>query len=438
MGSTLAFGIICVGRGSTSVAAHGPIGWLKMGLALDTAERVARESYGRLVALLAARSRDIAGAEDALGDALVSALRTWPERGVPSNPDAWLLTAARNLQKNALRHRSVTEAATSDLLLLQFPSGAEELDFPDERLKLMFVCAHPAIEATIRTPLMLQTILGLDAARIGSAFLVSPSTMGQRLVRAKAKIKETKLRFEIPSPVEMPERLAEVLDAIYATYGVGWDGLHGTDAAIRDLSQEAVYLCRLLVSLLPNEPEAQGLLALMLYCEARHNARLDDKGRFVPLDQQDARLWSRDLIIEAENLLTTASRFGQFGRFQCEAAIQSVHVQRPITGRTNYDALVTLYRLLVDHYPSTGAMLGLAAVLVEAGRAEEAMTMLDALPSNSIKTYQTYWVTRAKTLDALDQKEAAEASLQTAIGLTEAEPVRRFLRTFLNRRMHGM
>lgn len=399
-------------------------------LARHTAEAVARQSYGRLLAMLAARSRDIAAAEDALADALVAALRTWPERGVPANPDAWLLTAARNSLKNAARHRGIAASKAADFAMLQDVVPDEASGFPDERLKLLFICAHPALEPSMRTPLMLQTILGLDAARIGSAFLVAPSAMGQRLVRAKARIKEAQLRFEVPTPADMPDRLSDVLSAIYAAYGVGWDGLSGATSVDRGLTEEAIYLSRLVVSLLPGEPEALGLLALMLYCEARRSARRDALGRFVPLDQQDARLWSRDLIIEAENLLTAASRFRQFGRFQCEAAIQSVHVQRPITGRTNYDALVTLYEMLARHVPGGGAVVGLAAVLVEAGRALEARTVLDSLDPSTVSAYQPYWVTLAKALRVLGEPEAADRALQTAIGLTEEAAVRAYLASF--------
>lgn len=401
--------------------------------AREAAERVARESYGRLIALLAARSRDIAGAEDALSEALISALRTWPERGTPANPDAWLLTAARNVMKNERRRLGVAQSAMSDLLISR-SSGEEDVVFPDERLKLLFVCAHPAIDATIRTPLMLQTVLGLDAARIADVFLVAPATMGQRLVRAKAKIKDARPRFELPTAEDMPARLSEVLDAVYAAYGVGWDGVLGVEADARGLTAEAIYLGRLVVSLLPHEPEARGLLALMLYCEARRDARRDADGHFVPLERQDARLWSRDLIIEAEGLLSSASRFGRFGRFQCEAAIQSVHVQRPIAGHTNYTALATLYRMLSNHYPSTGARLGLAAVLVETGRADEAMEILDELSASGVDAHQPYWVTRARTLNAMGQREAAEASLRIAIGLTEAQSVRAFLGALLGER----
>lgn len=404
-----------------------------MDLARRTAEQVARESYGRLVAMLAARTRDIASAEDAFAEAMVAALCTWPDRGIPANPDAWLLTAARNAMKNMHRHRGIAAAAEPELLaFFEAAVDDEAPPFPDERLKLLFVCAHPAIDPAIRTPLMLQTILGLDAARIANALLVAPATVGQRLVRAKAKIKEAGLRFEVPSADDMPYRLSEVLDAIYVAFGAGWEEIGGAETKVRGLVEEAIYLCRLLVSLLPREPEAQGLLALMLYCEARRGARRDAAGHFMPLDRQDASLWSRDMIIEAEILLTSASRFGQFGRYQCEAAIQSVHVQRPITGRTNQAALITLYRLLGEHAQSIGVSVGLAAVLLEAGRATEAEAVLDGLAAKDIKAYQPYWVTRAKVLAALGQRDDARSSLETAIGLTEDASIRAFLRGLID------
>jgi RNA polymerase sigma-70 factor (ECF subfamily) len=256
-----------------------------MDLARITAERVARESYGRLIAILSARTRDIAGAEDALGDALLSALKTWPERGVPANPDAWLLTAARNAAKNVTRRAGLHKSVENDLALLEERNAADPSPFPDERLKLMFVCAHPAIDPALRAPLMLQVVLGLDAVRIARAFLISPATMGQRLVRAKTKIRDAGLTFDIPEAKVLPDRLEEVLDAVYAAYGVGWDGLQHAPAEGRDLTEEAIYLGRLLVALMPDEPEPRGLLALMLYCEARRDARLTADGAFVPLNR---------------------------------------------------------------------------------------------------------------------------------------------------------
>ncbi len=395
--------------------------------ARHAAERVARASYGRLLSILAARSRDIAASEDALSEAFVAALRSWPVSGVPDNPEAWLVTAARNGLKNMSRHRGVIEASEVELALFADDTGPAAPEVPDDRLKLLFVCAHPAIDETVRTPLMLQTVLGLDAAQIGAAFLVAPATMGQRLVRAKAKIKHAGLRFELPTAETMPERLEDVLNAIYAAYGTSWDAVAGADTGSRDLAEEALFLSRLLVALLPSEPEARGLLALMLYCESRRAARRSADGEFVPLDRQDASLWSREMIIEAERELTTASQSGVFGRFQCEAAIQSVHIQRPVTGRTNHDALATLYRLLATRCPSVGVLVGQAAAMVEAGAHAEALAVLRRLVATEVSGYQPYWVTLATALSAAGDQPSAEHALRTAMGLTEDAAIRAYL-----------
>lgn len=389
-----------------------------------TAQAAARASYGRLVAILASRSRDIAGAEDALSDAFVAALRTWPEGGIPADPEAWLLTAARHRLSNAYRHLQVRDRA-ADAIALVLDDVGDQSDFPDERLKLLFVCAHPAIDEAVRTPLMLQAVLGLDAARIAAAFLVPAATMGQRLVRAKAKIRDAGLRFEVPDADHWHGRLEDVLAAIYAAFGTGWDRAAGD--AHEDLTGEAIFLGRLVASLLPAEPEAHGLLSLMLHCEARRAARFDSEGRFVPLDRQDARLWSRDLIIEAEHHLTTAAKAGRFGRFQCEAAIQSVHAQRGITGRTNTDALRLLYEVLARNAPSLGASVGHASVTLQAGDAAAALAILDALDASRVAAYQPYWVTRSRVLAALARAEDAQRALATALDLTTDDAIRRFL-----------
>ncbi|MBN8893110.1 MAG: hypothetical protein J0H91_22745 [Rhodospirillales bacterium] len=296
------------------------------------AEAAARASYGRLVAWLAARTRDVAAAEDALADAFAAALRTWPARGVPDRPEAWLLTTARRNLGHAARHRLVRAAAAPTLHLLA--TAAQDRDeagaFPDERLKLLFVCAHPAIDPAMHTPLMLQSVLGLDAARIAAAFVVAPAAMGQRLVRAKAKIRDAGIRFAVPGPADLPARLAPVLDAVYAAFGTAWDAPPrgeepGGPAA--NLGEEAIWLARLIASLLPEEPEALGLLALLLHCQARQPARRDAAG-FVPLSAQDPALWSAPLIAEAEAALLRACALGRIGRFQLEAAIQSAHAGR--------------------------------------------------------------------------------------------------------------
>lgn len=388
---------------------------------------MARAAYGRLLAYLSARSRDVAVAEDALAEAFAAALRVWPENGVPERPEAWLFTAARRQLIQTGRHRAVRAAAEPALTLLaEERQDREPAGLPDERLQLMFVCAHPLIDPAARAPLMLQTVLGLDAARIASAFLVAPAAMGQRLVRAKARIRESGIAFSVPDRDELPERLESVLDAVYAAYGSGWEDAAGTDARRRGLTGEAIWLARLLASLLPQEPEARGLLALLLYCEARAPARRDAGGAFVPLSAQDARLWSRELIVEAERGLAGAAAQRRPGRFQLEAAIQSVHIQGPITGSTNWEAVALLYDGLVALAPTTGALVGRAAALGEARGAAIGLAALDAIEASAVRAYQPYWAARAHLLARLEDP-AAGAAYATAIGLTEDPAVRAFL-----------
>jgi RNA polymerase sigma-70 factor (ECF subfamily) len=344
---------------------------------------------------------------------------------VPANPEAWLLTAARNRLKNAARAGHVRRAAEPELELRAEPDDLAH-DLPDPRLRLLFVCAHPAIDPAARTPLMLQTVLGLDAARIAQAFLTEPAAMSQRLVRAKARIRDAGLRFEVPEPHDLEDRLAAVLDAVYAAFGRGWDDWDRPDAP-DSLTGEAIWLARLLVSLMPQEPEPKGLLALMLYTTARRAARRDGEGAFVPLDLQDARLWDRTMIIEAEGLLAEAAQAARFGRFQCEAAIQSVHVQRAITGRLNLDALRTLYGLLVRHTDSIGARIGRAVVTAEAGDPDAAIAELDALEPDRVARHQPFWVARARAAALAGRMDEAVRHLGTAMALTDDPAVRGYL-----------
>ena len=394
----------------------------------QAAELAARASYGRLLAYLAARWRDVARAEDALGDALLAALETWPRTGVPDNPVAWLLTAARRRLVDGARHAGVAAAAEADLkVMLDERADASPAAFPDERLALLFVCAHPAIDEAARTPLMLQTVLGLDAARIASAFLVAPATMSQRLVRVKAKIREAGIRFEIPAPGELTARLDAVLETIYAAYGSGWEDVAGADPRRHGLAEEAIWLGRLVARLRPDEPEAQGLLALMLHCEARRAARRDAAGAYVPLGFQDLRRWSRPMIEEAEEVLAGAARLKAAGRFQLEAAIQSVHAQRVRTGETDWEAVTLLYEGLLRHAPTMGARVAHAAALGEARDAEAGLGALDAIPPDEVATYQPYWALRGHVLTALGRAAEAGEAYDRAIGLSEDPAVRAFL-----------
>ena len=397
-------------------------------------EQAARDSYSRLLAFLATRSRDVSAAEDALSDAFHAALEAWPRDGVPANPEAWLLTAARRRLIDVAEHNRVRAAAAPTLLAMADEAGeiAQEAarmhaTFPDERLKLLFICAHPAIDETVRTPLMLQTVLGLDAARIASAFLVQPAAMGQRLSRAKTKIRDARIAFEIPGADELPPRLEAVLEAIYAAYGSGWDDVSGSDPRRKGLSTEAIGLGRLLLQLLPGEAEAEGLLALMLHCEARRDARRTADGAYVPLSEQNVALWSPAYMAEAETLLHAASQRGRIGRFQLEAAIQSVHAQRAATGRTDWESIALFYEGLVRHAPTLGALVGRAAAVAEARGAEAGWSLLSAIPAEDVKSYQSYWALAAHLLKRLNRIDESRAAYTRAIGLCEDEAARKFL-----------
>ena len=394
-------------------------------------EQAARESYGRLLAFLAARTRDVAVAEDALAEAFHAALEHWPCDGVPAQPEAWLLTAARRRLIDASRRAQVRRDALPALLAAA--DAAEEqampdLAFPDERLKLLFVCAHPAITRDVHTPLMLQTVLGLDAARIASAFLVKPATMGQRLSRAKAKIRDAGIAFELPLAGDLPARLGAVLEAIYAAYGSGWDDVAGADPRRRGLAGEAVALGRTLLQLLPAEPEVRGLLALMLYCESRRDARRDEGGAYVPLSRQDTARWSRPLIAEADRLLQAAQRAGRLGRFQLEAAIQAVHARRAVSGVTDWEALALLYEGLARAAPGIGALVGRAAAVAEARDAEHGWALLQAIPAEAVRDYQPWWALAAHLLARMQSHDEADAARERAIGLCEDPAMRTFLR----------
>ncbi len=391
-----------------------------------TVERVARESYGRLVAYLSSQTRDVASAEDALSDALVAALKTWPRDGVPQNPEGWLLTSARHSFIDLVRHQRVAEASESTLLLLR-EEPMEGTLFQDERLKLLFVCAHPAIDPAMHTPLMLQTVLGLDAARIAHAFLVSPTTMGQRLVRAKTKIRGGGIQFEVPEERELPQRLDAVLEAIYAAFGIGWDDIAGVDQRGRDLAEESIWLARVLLQLMPTEAEVRGLLALMLHCEARRPARRGPDGRYIPLTEQDSQQWSLPLIEEAERHLAEASSRGRTGRFQLEAAIQSVHAERARSGRTEWDAIMLFYKQLIRISPTLGTRTGYAAAVAEAKGPEAGLAVLDGIDLDAVSTYQPYWAVRAHVLQRLGKISEAGDAFDRAIGLAEDQAVRQFL-----------
>jgi RNA polymerase sigma-70 factor (ECF subfamily) len=400
-----------------------------------TAEAVARASYGKLLAYVAARTGDVAGAEDALSDAFATALSDWPIRGVPDNPQAWLLTVARRRLIDAARRDRTNRAAGAHLRLLadEIEAGAmQEGAVPDERLALMFVCAHRAIDPAIRAPLMLQTVLGLDAGTIASAFLTAPATMGQRLVRAKARIRLAGIAFRLPEQGDLQERMQAVLAAIYAAFGTGWADQEGSELRLRDLTQEAIWLGRLVVSLLPEEPEGLGLLALMLYAESRRHARRNAAGDYVPLDQQAVEAWDDELIDEAETLLLRAGSMvaagAAVGRYQLEAAVQSAHVVRRRTGHSDWPAIVRLYDALAPLTGSPVVAINRAVAVAETSGAAAGLLQLDDLATDTrLASYQPYWAARAGLLARSGETTEARAAYRVAIGLEPDPAVRRFL-----------
>ena len=398
--------------------------------ARSTADAVARRSYGKLVAFLAARTRDVAAAEDALLEAFASALADWPLKGCPSNPEAWLLTVARRKVIDVARRRHRGEAATAQLQVLAqgLDAAAAEAEIPDHRLALMFACAHPALEAGIRAPLMLQVVLGLNAKMIASAFLMSPAAMSQRLVRAKNKIRQAGIPFSIPERDELPRRLDTVLDAIYAAFAEGWTDPGGTDVARRALTEEAIFLARLVAELLPEEPEALGLLALMLHAEARRGARRNRDSEYVPLAEQDSALWDCQMIDEAEALLRRARALGSIGRYQLEGALQSAHVHRCRTGQANWAAVVQLYDALLALTGSPVVAINRALAIGEVHGASTALEAMPEVPADlRLAEYQPYWAARAELLAKTGACSEARRAYEIAIGLERDPAVRRFL-----------
>jgi RNA polymerase sigma-70 factor (ECF subfamily) len=379
---------------------------------------VMRASHGRLLAILASRTGDILAAEDALSDAFAKALSRWPD-DMPNNPEAWLLTVARNRLTDIKRrdaridyHDEVPDAVQAE---------PTQTQLPDDRLKLMFVCAHPAIDARIHTPLMLQTVLGLEADTIAQAFLIPPSTMAQRLVRAKRKIRDAAVTFEIPEPEDLPPRISAVLEAIYGAFSRDWLGQD-------TLAEEAFFLATLLADLMPNNAEVLGLAAFIAYSLSREEARVRN-GQFVPLEDQDPANWDIDLIRRGAVYLTRAKAQNQLGRFQIEAAIQAVHADRHVTGVIDWNALVQLHLGLSHIAPTIGSAVGYAATLGKAVGPEQGLRALDQIDAKTRAAFAPAEATRAHFLSELGKTQEAEIAYTRAIALTAEEPLIRYLET---------
>ncbi|MEM9353415.1 MAG: DUF6596 domain-containing protein [Planctomycetota bacterium] len=395
---------------------------------MEAVERAARESYGKLVALVGRASSDLHAAEDAVSDALAKALETWPRTGVPEHPDAWLLTAARRRliddARRGQRRQTLDEADVVDALPAVGP-------IPDERLALLFACAHPAIDPAARTPLVLRCVLGVELERIASIFLVSPAALKKRLTRAKAKIRDARIRLETPEGEQLGPRLDTVLAAIYAALTAGVDAVEkNADGAAGRLAEEAIWLARITADLLPNEPEPRGLLALGLYCESRATARIDAEGAFVPLEEQNRDQWDTAMIEQAEAALREASAARRPGRFQIEAAIQSARIARLRNGENNWHSIVGFYDVLLGLAPSIGAAVGRAAAIAESGDLDQAWRQLQQLErdaGNRLPSFQPYWAVRGELLRRRGELTAAEQALTKAAALAADPAVRRYL-----------
>ena len=398
----------------------------------ESLEVVYREESRRILATLIRLLGDFDLAEDALHDAFAAALERWPKEGVPDNPRAWLISAGRFKSIDVMRRRGrfddSQEAMTEKLYSHAGEAGAvDDESIEDDRLRLIFTCCHPALPPEARVALTLREVCGLTTEEIARAFLTAPPTLAQRIVRAKAKIRDARIPYQVPSPTELPDRLEPVLQVIYLVFNEGYSASSGASLTRSDLSGEAIRLGRLLVELLP-EPEVVGLLALMLLQESRRSARTSPTGDLVLLENQDRSLWNREHISEGKALVERALGSGRFGPYTIQAAIASVHAEAPAAAATDWARIVGLYDVLARAEPSPVVELNRAVAVAMRDGPEVGLELIDAiLARGDLADYHLAHAARADFCRRLGRTAEARSSYQRALALTRQDPERRFL-----------